>query len=158
MSLFGGEKLGVEELQETLREIVDGAVREALGDTNDVLRRARTVRKLQEDINDLEIDKSKRNEQYDRREREVEHKVGLERNRQQFEVEQAKREAEVSIREENLTADRERFEKQLEFHEKRFTEEVGYLKGIVEQVLERLPDASIAIAVGAQSRGSDGED
>lgn len=78
-------------------------------------------------------------EKYEAREREIEHMLGLERKRTEFEVTSAKREAVLTVREENLKADRERFESQMSFHEKRFTEEVGYLKEMIGTLAERLP-------------------
>ena len=71
------------------------------------------------------------------------HKVGLERKRQEFEIKQAKREATVNIREENLSADRDRFENQMKFQEERFTKEVKYLKDMMNKMMERLPSAEI---------------
>ena len=53
-----------------------------------------------------------------------------------------KREATLSVREENLAADRKLFEEQMAFHEKRFTEEVSYLKQIIGDIAERLPTAN----------------
>lgn len=98
------------------------------------------VKTLQGQVSDLEIQKSKREEEFARKEREIEHKVGLERKRQEFELESGKKEATLKVREENLKADKERFAEQMSFHEKRFTEEVGYLKEMVANVLERLPN------------------
>ena len=80
-------------------------------------------------------------EKYDRRERDVEHMLGLERKRQEFELAAAKREAILGVREENLKADRARFEEQMSFHERRFTEEVTYLKDMIGTLAERLPTA-----------------
>lgn len=98
------------------------------------------VRQLKLNIVNLEVAESKLKEKYERERRETEHMVGLERKRQEFEVEQAKREATVSIREEALAADRKRFEEQMQFIEGRMTEEVRYLKDdILKGILERLP-------------------
>lgn len=78
-------------------------------------------------------------EKYDRREREIEHMLGLERKRTEFELATAKREAMLTVREENLKVDRARFEERMTFHDKRFTEEVGYLKDMIGTLAERLP-------------------
>lgn len=102
------------------------------------------VKQLREQVENLEIEKGRKEEEFARKQREVEHKVGLERKRQEFEVESAKREAKLTVREENLAADRERFEGQMAFHDKRFTEEVGYLKGLMEQLMARLPDVTVS--------------
>lgn len=56
--------------------------------------------------------------------REVEHKVGLERKRQEFEIQQAKRETEVKVREENLAADKERFKAEMNFQREHLQSEI----------------------------------
>lgn len=101
------------------------------------------VKELREKAEKLEIEKGRKEEEFQRREREVEHKVGLDRKRQEFEVASAKREAMLSVREENLAADRKRFEEQISFHEERFTQEVGYLKELMTQIMQRLPDVTV---------------
>lgn len=62
-------------------------------------------------------------------------------------MEQAKREATVTVREENLSADRKRFEEQMKFQEERFTKEVGYLKEMLEAIVQRLPSAEFTADV-----------
>ena len=103
-------------------------------------RLSNDIVKLRENIADLKAQESAITEKYERERREVEHMVGLERKRQAFEVDQAKREATVELREENLAADRKRFDEQMKFMESRLTEEVRYLKDdILKGILERLP-------------------
>ena len=114
---------------------------------------SRKVRGLQEQIEKLEIEKGRKDEEFARKEREVEHKVGLERKRSEFEVVASKREAILSVKEENLAADRKRFEDQMEFHERRFSEEVGYLKAIIGELAERLPSLSMTAKLGGAKRG-----
>lgn len=97
------------------------------------------LEKVKRELSALQLDRDRKQEEYARREREVEHKVGLERKRQEFEVASAKREAVLAVREEALQADRSRFESQMAFHEKRFAEEVGYLKEIIGDLAKRLP-------------------
>lgn len=80
-------------------------------------------------------------DKFQRRDSEVEHMLGLERKRQEFEMQSARREAVLTVREENLKADRDRFDAQMEFHDRRFTEEVGYLKEMIGTLAERLPTA-----------------
>lgn len=112
-----------------------------------------TLRTLRQSISSLEIEKGRKQEEFDRRERETEHKVGLERKRSEFEASAAKREATLSVREENLAADRKRFEEQMTFHDKRFTEEVGYLKSLIESLAERLPSLEMTADVGKRRGG-----
>jgi hypothetical protein len=103
---------------------------------------ATTVLDLKKQIAELEINKGKLKEDHDREQRELRHMIGLEKKRQEFEVEKAKQETSLKVREENLSADKKRFEQQMKFHEDRFTEEVKYLKDLMGQVLERLPNVT----------------
>ena len=136
--------------EETIKKTVERILRRVLQDAETTLGKIKTigdlnakVKELREEVETAKIEKGRKEEGWAKKEREIEHKVGLERNRQKFETEQAKREATVTVREENLTADRDRFEGQMKFQQERFTEEVKYLKDMVGQVLKRLPDASI---------------
>lgn len=146
MSWFS--KAGEQEARQVISQTVTEAVAKALSGATDKVREALRlggqVDTLKRELNDLKIEKSKQDEEFARREREVEHMVGLERKRAEFEKEAAKREATLSVREENLAADRKRFEDQLSFHETRFTEEVGYLKEMVGRVLEAIPNVGEA--------------
>lgn len=106
------------------------------------------VVRLKKEIVGLEIEKSKKTEDHEREARELRHMIGLEKKRQEFEVEQAKRETTVGVREENLAADKARFTEQMQFHEDRFKAEVGYLKDMIGQVLDRLPTVTVDKKVG----------
>lgn len=136
--MFGKKKITVDPkvLETAIERAVREIVKNAMNDANSILKDVKTIADLRKQINNLEIDKGKIEEGNAKRERELEHKIGLEKQRQEAELEMGTREAVVAVREENLTADKERFEGQLEFHEQRFTEEVGYLKDIVGQVLK----------------------
>lgn len=108
------------------------------------------IAKLKEQITGLRIEKSKLDEDNAREKREVMHMVGLERKRQEAEAEQAKkdlenakREATLAVREENLKAERAAFEQSMKFQEERFKKEVGYLKDLMGQILERLPTVTV---------------
>lgn len=96
---------------------------------------------LKKEKSDLEVSVSSITEKHERREREIEHKLGLERMRQEQELKNGLREQAVKLKEENLSADKARFEGQMKFHEDRFKEEVGYLKEMLGQIIERLPTA-----------------
>ena len=147
MSLFGRHR---DHLEEVVRKTVESVVKTALSDVEGAMRGVKTmaqlngqVVKLKEDLETLQIEKDRKDEGFDRKEREIEHKIGLERKRQEFEIKQAKREATVNIREENLSADRDRFESQMKFTEERFSKEVKYLKDMMDKMMERLPSAEI---------------
>jgi hypothetical protein len=136
------------QIKQTVREILT----KALSDTETLIGRlkssfdvAKHIADLKEQLETLKIEKARKDEEFARKERDIEHKVGLERKRQEFEIAQAKREATVTVREENLKADRDRFNEQLKFHEERFTAEVGYLKEMVGDVLKRLPTVTVGV-------------
>lgn len=131
-------------------QALEQIVEQAMKPTEEAMRRYPTLTALREEIETLKIEKGRREEDFARQQREVEHKVGLERKRQEFEVASAKREATLAVREENLKADRARFEEQMKFQTKRFEEEVGYLKGMLSDVLKQIAD--IKTGTGA-SRG-----
>lgn len=108
------------------------------------------VKDLRQQVETLEIEEARKDEERERKDREIEHKIGLERKRQEFEVQAAKREAILTVKEENLAADRKRFEDQMAFHEKRFTEEVGYLKDMIGTLAERLPNVNMEVQHGTR--------
>jgi hypothetical protein len=142
--MFGGPSL--KETERVVKETVERIVKNALQDAESALASAGKITKLREELETLRIEKGRKEEEFAKKEREIEHKVGLERKRQEFEIEQAKRETTVTVREENLSADRKRFEEQLEFHQTRFETEVKYLHEMAEKLMERLPSAEIKIA------------
>lgn len=130
-----------------LESAVRSAMKRALEDAGGaVLEKYRDIAKasdLKQQIEALKVEKSSIEERYQRQEREVEHKIGLERKRQEFEVEQAKRETTVLVREENLSADKERFKAEMEFQREHLEGEIESLRSLVGQMLKRLPSAEI---------------
>ncbi len=140
-------------IRRAVREASDEATKRAIKELTDEVTGGKSRTRLKKEIEDLTMERDRKLEEFERKEREIEHKVGLERKRQEFEVEQAKRETTVSLREENLQADRERFEGQMKFHEERFTEEVTYLKDMVSDVLKRLPSAEIYANISTGAKG-----
>lgn len=145
--MFGKEArdatTAIKTIEQNVRSWVEDAVQRAMNDTNEALRKARSVQQLTTEIETLKIEKSRREEEFARKEREIEHKVGLEKQRQEQELTLSKREATVTVREEALKADRERFVEQLKFHDDRFTQEVGYLKQMLGEVLQRVPEVKV---------------
>lgn len=111
--------------------------------TTDVVR-------LKQDIVKLEIEKAKKQEEHAREERELRHMIGLEKKRQEVEMEQAKRETTLSVREENLKAERARFEEQLKFNTQRFEQMERYLKEMVGEILSRLPTVTVDVKRGSK--------
>lgn len=127
--------------KDDLRELVKEAVRDEEGN-------ASKATNLRKEIVRLEIERDKKQEEWDRREREIEHKVWLERKRQEFEIEQSKREAAVAVKEANLEADKQRFKDEMDFQRKHLESEIGALRDMVGQLLKALPTAEIIANVG----------
>jgi len=132
--MFGKKEM--EKLEQLIKEHLVSVVRDSLADATTVLGKVKKIHDLEKDVQRLELEKKSREWEFDKREMEVEHKVGLERKRQEFEVDEARRTAMLEVKEENLKAQQERFEKQMDFITERFEQEVGYLKDILGQVLE----------------------
>ena len=136
------------EERQLLREITD--LRKAIEDLTarkEAVKRevelSDQIVRLKTQVSDLEIQKGKKQEEHDKQERELKHMIGLEKKRQEFEIEQSKRETTVTVREENLSADKTRFEEQMKFQTDRLTQEVGYLKEMIVSVLDRLPTVNV---------------
>ncbi len=131
-----------------LDSVVEAAVERAHDEAQNFLKRYKTVTVLNEEIETLRIEKARKEEEFNKREREVEHKVGLERKRQEFEITQAKRETVVEVREENLEADKDRFKAEMDFQRKRLEGEVESLRDLVTEMMKRLPSAEIYANLG----------
>ncbi len=141
-------------LEQSVTRTVKDILTRVLTDTETTLGKIRgafdlegKIKVLQEELETLKIEKDRKDEQFTRREREVEHKVGLERKRQEFEIEQARREVMVEVKEKNLKKDKERFEEQMDFHKKAMAEEVTSLRDMVGKLLKALPSAEIIATV-----------
>ena len=113
---------------------------------------SKEVVKLKNELTTLGIEKSKVEERHAKEERELKHMIGLEKKRQEVELVQASKAATLSVREEALAAERKRFDDQMAFREKRFTEEVGYLKDMCKQILDRLPTVTVDRVIGKGRR------
>jgi|GEM_PF-1620824 len=118
------------------------AEREAVREELDL---ADEIVELKRKIEDLKISEDRLTEKHKRERREVEHDVGLLRKRQEFEVESATRETELTVREENLAADKERFKGEMDFQRTELSKQIDYLKDLMEKVMERLPSASMTL-------------
>lgn len=100
---------------------------------------------LKQQIADLEITKGRIQEAHEKQERQLRHEIGLEKNRQKVELEQAKKEASLTLREGNLAKDEQRFAQQLAFNTERFQTMETYLKETLGAVLERLPHVNVDV-------------
>jgi hypothetical protein len=148
--MFGKERREektLEAIREDIRQVAETLARlegKRKG-VSEELGLSEEIKKLKREIAQLEIDKSKLTEEHERKVREVEHKVGLVQKRQDFEIEAASRDVELKVREEALAAERERFEKQMDFVSERFAKEIDYLKEIMDQIMLRLPNVEVAL-------------
>ena len=130
-----------------------GGIRREIREENKSLGLTKRINTLKGEISQLEIDRDKKQEDYDRREREVEHKVGLLMEQQDFEVKTAKQETTLEIREANLEAEQTRFAAEMKFMRERMEKEVDYVKEIAEKILDRLPDISASLNVSSNGAG-----
>ena len=105
-------------------------------------------------LTDLQIEFDKEKEKHAREKREVEHLVGLERKRSEFEREAAVTEARVAVREENLTAEQQRFEDQMKFITTRFEKEIEQSKELMMEILTRLPKVEALMRIQSGQNGS----
>lgn len=136
----------VDQLYETIGEL-SGQVK-ALRSERDALTDAAELReerdRLRAEIVDLGIERARIDEDHAREKREVTHMVGLERKRSEFEVEAAKREALLDVREDNLDGAVDKIEEKLGFIQTRMEEEVKYLREtLISAILKRLPTVTI---------------
>ena len=157
-NLFSSERDQLRATTKELREEIAGLKAEREARKRERVLHDETLR-LKEQIEDLKIEKGRLTEDNQREIREVRHMVGLERKRQEFEAEQAKKDVEAAkrtatleVREENLAAERQTFDDHMEFREKRFTEEVDYLKDLMGQILDRLPTVNVDRQIKESSR------
>jgi hypothetical protein len=105
-----------------------------------------------DEIEKLRREKARLIEDNDRKIRETEHKVGLLKVKQDHEVANARREAELDVKEANLTAERERHAKEVKFQREHMQREVDRFDGIAKALMERLP--VIEVDLGGQARTS----
>lgn len=120
----------------------------------EALELTETVQDLKTQIADLEIKQAGITEKHAREKRETEHMVGLQRKRGEFETESARREAVLEVREENLSAQQEQFEREMKFRTEQFDGQVEYLQGLMGQILKRLP--TIGVELGADASATVG--
>lgn len=105
-------------------------------------KKFRTVEELETEISKLKIEKSVMEEKMAREQREITHKLGLERMRQEQDTANSKKEIELTIREKNISAEEKRFTEQMDFQRKHLEGQINSLNVLVEKVFERLPQVS----------------
>ena len=158
MSLFGQRPDPTSERFDTLMDELAGLKRQVaeLRGDREGHGRARKLETelatLKRELTDKQIEFDREQEKWDREKREVEHMVGLQRRRSEYDAEAAAREAKLVVREENLTAQQQRFDEHVAFIEKRFDQQFRSLEKLTGQILERMPTTKQLIHVGANGR------
>jgi predicted nucleic acid-binding Zn-ribbon protein len=107
---------------------------------------------LQREKTQKEIELDRVKEEHSREKRDIEHMVGLHKKRVEQEIELASRESTLSVREENIQAERKRFEDQMKFMEKRMGGELDRLNGLTSDILERLPNFEAFVELGGKKK------
>ncbi len=128
------------------RELIQRLRAIGAGESVSVSGLSAEVLTLKQQIAQLNIDKSKIEEEHAREDRELRHMIGLEKRRQEVEIQQAKKDTELTVREGNLAAEKTRFEEQLKFNTERFSTMEKYLKDMLTDILKRLPNVTMNIA------------
>lgn len=105
-------------------------------------KKFRTIESLEQEISKLKIEKSVKEEEFARHERDVTHKLGLERMRQEQDAEASKKLMQLEVREQNLSAEEKRFKDQLKFEREHLQDQIKNLNVLVEKVFEKLPQVS----------------
>lgn len=118
---------------------LDTVTSKAVNELKSMVDLSSTVDKLQKELAKVKNEKSSIEEGFARTQREIEHKLGLERARQSQELELATREAKLKAKEDNLQSERDLFKKEMDFRQNRFMEEVTYQRGLSEQLLSVIP-------------------
>lgn len=115
---------------------------------------AARVNGLRDEIEDLKRQKATLTEESSRKIRETEHKTGLLKTKQEHDVEHARRMAVLEVREENLAADRTRFEAEMKFQRDHFDQRADKQDEILKAILERLPAIDVALSGSASPRSA----
>ena len=111
-----------------------------------------TLSRLKREIEDLKLQKERLVEDNERKIRETEHKVGLLKTKQDHDVEHARRQTKLEVREENLAADKQRFADEMDFQRKHLQGEVDRIESILGKILDRLPTIEVELTGGAKTR------
>lgn len=105
---------------------------------------------LASQIEQLKIEKDRREEDFARERREVEHATGLHRKQSEWERTKAVEEASIKVREENLSAERQRFQDQIDFNKAQIKAEVDRMEKLISGLMERLPTVTVEKSIDFQ--------
>lgn len=118
-------------------------VKGELAATSSQRRLQNELNKLKEQISDARIEKSRMDEEHARERREIEHHVGLERQRVDLEIENAKTQAALTAREENLQGKEDLFDQHMKFYKEQMDAHIDDVKNLLNQVMTRIPTVNV---------------
>src|SRR5258708_16297621 len=147
MSIFGRQDDGRERLADELAGLK--AEIKALRTERD---KTAQLTRLGHDVETLKLEKARLSEDNERKIRETEHKVGLLKTKQDHDVENARRETKLAVREENLAADKQRFAGEMTFQRKHLQGEVDRIESILGKILDWLPTIEVELTGPAKTR------
>lgn len=134
------------DLAKSLQDSIDN-----LANKSESVRLTRKTTQLKETLVELEIQQKKKEEDWAREKREIEHKVGLQKTRgeQELELEKEKaanehaaavKEAELAVRESHMDDKEKMFEERIKALTKGLEDQIEYLhSSIVKELMKRLP-------------------
>jgi hypothetical protein len=141
ISKLKGSDIDANEVLKELREFNEKV--RGLDSLGDVVQLTEEQERLKKAISGMEIEIAQREEEYARKEREIEHKIGLEKKRAEFEREEAEKNARLAVREENLEAEKTRTKEQLDFITKRMEQELDSNRAMMEKVMQFIPTVNV---------------
>ena len=147
MRIFGKQDDGRERLADELAGLK--AEIKALRTERD---KTQELTRLDRAVENLKLEKARLVEDNDRKIRETEHKTGLLKTRQDHDVDNARRETRLAVREENLAADKERFKAEMDFQREHLQREVTRIEDILGKILDRLPVIEVELTGPAKTR------
>lgn len=112
---------------------------------------------LAAEIEQLKIEKGRREEDFARDRREIEHATGLHRKQSEWERKKAVDEAKITVREENLSAERQRFADQIDFQKQQIKAEVDRMEKLITGLMERLPTITVEKSIDFSMSAGNGK-
>lgn len=99
------------------------------------------------------IEQDRKDEEFARKEREIDHKIGLERQRMAQEKEAVTTQAKLEVREENLVAEKDRFTQEMKFMRERMDKEVDQLKDMTANLMNLIPKVNVDRRIREEYKG-----
>ena len=133
-------------------------VRTRLSKLKDVTLLEEEREKLKLQVETLKIEKARKDEEHERKERELEHKLGLHKLQVDEELKHALASAKLDAQASVQTQREENFKEQMKFVTEQFDELLERQDGLLKQIIERLPSAEILAHIGEAPRRKEERD